>query len=197
MAMSMKNTERVLIAEDNANSRRCIKAHFESLGHEVVGAVANGEEAIEAFKELKPTLVILDLKMPVIGGMAAAKEINSIKSTPIILITGDACEEKAKEALEAGVSSYLVKPVSKKHLIPAIQMAVGQHRASDGLKKEIIQLKESMETRKLVERAKGILMKRCDIGEDEAFKMLQAHSQKENKKMFEIATMVLSASKIM
>lgn len=197
MAMSMKNTEQVLIAEDNANSRRCIKAHFESLGHVVVAAVANGELALEAFKELNPTLVVLDLKMPVMDGLLTAKEINSIKPTPIILITGESCEKKAAEAIEVGISAYLVKPISKKHLVPAIEMAKGQHSTTSQLKCEINELKTNMETRKVVERAKGILMKRCSIGEDEAFKMLQSHSQKENKKMFEVATMIVSASKLM
>lgn len=196
MAISMQNTQRILIAEDNTTSRRCMKAHFESLGHEVVAAVPNGEEALEAFTELNPSLVVLDIKMPGIDGLEVAKAINLIKSTPIILVTGDSCEEKAKLALEYGVSAYLVKPVSKKHLIPAIQMALGKHSETDQLKSEIDTLKVNIETRKVVERAKGILMKRCGIGEDEAFKMLQSHSQKENKKMFDIANMVVSANKL-
>ena len=196
-AMSMENTQRVLIVEDNATSRRCMKAHFESLGHEVVAAVGSGEEALVQFAELSPSLVVMDLKMPGgIDGLEAAKQINSIKKTPIILVTGESCEKKAKDALSIGVSAYLVKPVSRKQLLPAIEMAVGKHSETLKLAKEIDTLKSDIETRKLVERAKGILMKRCSIGEDEAFKMLQSHSQKENKKMGEIANMVISANKI-
>jgi response regulator NasT len=116
---------------------------------------------------------------------------------PIILVTGVSDEKIAEQAVEAGVFAYLVKPITKKHLEPAIKLAMARYDQFESLKIEVDDLKEAIETRKLIERAKGIVMKRCNLSEDEAFKLLQTHSQKENKKMHEIAESVISASKLM
>lgn len=191
-----KDTRTVLIAEDNARTRTFLKNQMEVLGYEVVGAVSNGEEAVEIAAKQHPTLIIMDIKMPKMDGIEAAKAITSKGPVPIILITGISSDEMAAKAIEAGVFSYLVKPVTKKQLVPAIKMALARYDEFNSLKTEVSDLREAIETRKLVERAKGILMKRCNISEEEAFKLLQAHSQKENKKMQEIADTIISANKL-
>ncbi len=186
----------VVIAEDNATSRRCIKNHLEALGYKVVGAASNGEEALSMVTEMDPTLVVLDYKMPKLNGIEAARAISAVKTLPIILITGHSTEELASEAIDAGVFAYIIKPVSRKHLVPAIKMALTRYDEFQALKEEVTDLKLVLESRKLIERAKGILMKRCKIDEEAAFRLLQTQSQKENRKMQEVAEMVISASKM-
>ena len=188
--------EKVVIAEDNATTRKCIKGHLELLGYDVVGAAKNGVEAMEMVKEFNPSLVVLDVKMPKMDGLTVAKNITENSPIPIILVTGHSENDVAEEAVEAGVFAYLVKPVTKKHLLPAIKLAKARYKQFKELNEEVTGLREAIEARKVIERAKGILMKRCKIGEDEAFKLLQSQSQKENKKMRDAAEMVISASKL-
>ncbi len=191
-----EETNKVLIAEDNAKTRLFLKNQLELLGYNVVGTVTNGKAAVEKAAEVNPNLVIMDIKMPEMDGIDAAKLISSKGPVPIILITGISSDEMAAKAIEAGVFAYLVKPVTKKQLEPAIKLALARFNEFRSLKVEVNDLKDAMETRKLVERAKGILMKRCNISEEDAFKLLQTHSQKENKKMREIAEGIISASKL-
>jgi len=192
----LENNHRVLIAEDHAATRKCLKDQLESIGFDVVAAAATGEEAIALYKELKPDLVVMDIKMPKVDGIQAAKAITSERPVPIILITGHSTKTLVDKAIESGVFSYLMKPVAKKELLPAIKLAVARYSEFQALKTEVSDLKEAIETRKLVERAKGILMKRMNLHEDDAFKLLQTQSQKENKKLKEIAEMVVTASKL-
>jgi len=187
--------KKVLIAEDNPKTRLFLKNQLELLGYQVE-AVSNGQAAVDMVSEIKPTLVIMDVKMPEMDGIDAAKNISAKTTIPIILITGLSSDEMATKAIESGVFAYLVKPVTKKQLEPAIKLAMARYNEFKSLKVEVDDLKEAIETRKLVERAKGILMKRCNITEDDAFKLLQTHSQKENKKMREIAETIVSASKL-
>jgi len=191
-----KENNKVLIAEDNPKTRLFLKNQLELLGYEVICAVSNGQAAVEKVAELNPNLVIMDVKMPEMDGIDAARAITARGPVPIILITGLSSDEIAIKAIEAGVFAYLVKPVTKKQLEPAIKLAMARYSEFKSLKVEVDDLKDAIETRKLVERAKGILMKRCNISEEEAFKLLQSHSQKENKKMREIADNIITASKL-
>jgi len=186
----------VIIAEDNSKTRLFLKNQLELLGFNVIAAVSNGQEAVELAAEANPSLVIMDVKMPKMDGIEAAREITANGPVPIILITGLSSDEMAAKAIEAGVFAYLVKPVTKKQLEPAIKLALARYGEFSTLKDEVDGLRDAIETRKLVERAKGILMKRCSISEEDAFKLLQAHSQKENRKMREIAENIISASKL-
>lgn len=195
-ATAVVQEKKVLIAEDNPKTRLFLKNQLELLGYQVE-AVSNGQAAVEMAVELDPILIILDVKMPQMDGIDAAKAITSKGPVPIILITGLSSDEMATKAIESGVFAYLVKPVTKKQLEPAIKLAMARYREFKSLKVEVDDLKDAIETRKLVERAKGILMKRCNISEEEAFKLLQSHSQKENKKMREIAEGIISVSKLM
>ncbi len=188
--------QRVLIAEDNEKTRAFLAGQLELLGYSVVGSVANGREAVELTEKLDPGLIIMDIKMPEMDGVEAAKAISAKKPVPIILITGISSSEIPEKVVDAGVFAYLLKPVTKKQLDPAIRVALSRFKEFQGLKNEVNNLKEAMETRKLIERAKGILMKRCTITEDDAFKVLQRYSQKENKKMRDVAESIISASNI-
>lgn len=198
MALSVqeKTSHKVLIAEDNSKTRLFLKNQLELMGYTVAGAATNGKVAVEMAEELSPSLIIMDIKMPEMDGIEAARAITSKGPVPIILITGLSSEEMAAKAIEAGVFAYLVKPVTKKQLEPAISLALARYEEFKSLKVEVNDLKDAIETRKLVERAKGILMKRCNLSEEDAFKMLQSHSQKENRKMKEVAESIISASKL-
>lgn len=191
-----KNLHRVLIAEDNAKTRLFLKNQLELLGYSVVGSASNGKDAVEMVVELRPTLVIMDVKMPQMDGIEAARAITAKTVVPIILITGISSEDMALQAIDAGVFAYLVKPVTKKQLEPAIRLALARYDEFKSLKGEVSDLKDAIETRKVVEKAKGILMKRSNLSEEDAFKMMQTHSQKENKKMRDIAEAIISASKL-
>ncbi|MEK7678786.1 MAG: response regulator [Deltaproteobacteria bacterium] len=191
-----KAHQKILIAEDNSKTRLFLKAQLELMGYTVVGVAADGASAVEMAEKLNPGLVLLDLKMPGMDGIEAAKAITSRSPIPIILLTGYSTEELTVKAIEAGVFAYLMKPVTKKQLEPAIRLALARYEEFKSLKKEVDDLREAIDTRKLVERAKGILMKRSNLSEEDAFRMLQSHSQKENKKMREIAESIISASKL-
>ena len=187
---------RVLIAEDNEKTRQFLKTQLELMGYTVVASVDNGREAVELVREMRPGIVIMDIKMPEMDGIEAARAISAENPVPIVLITGLTSGEVAAKAIEAGIFAYLIKPVTKKQLEPAIKLALARYREFNTMKGEVDSLKEAIETRKLVERAKGILMKRCNLSEEDAFKVLQTHSQKENKKMKEIAESIISASRL-
>jgi len=187
---------KVVIAEDNPTSRRCLKNQLESLGHEVIGVAKTGPEVVEMASALSPSFIVMDVAMPGMDGISAAKKITEKNSVPIIIVSGHSSDELTAGAVEAGVFAYLVKPITKKELLPAIKLAFARFNEFRDLKNEMEGLSEALETRKLVERAKGILMKRCTVSEDEAFKLLQSYSQKENKKLKDIAEMIISASSI-
>ncbi|MFQ5353718.1 MAG: ANTAR domain-containing response regulator [Thermodesulfobacteriota bacterium] len=192
----MGKKQKVLIAEDNEKTRAFLTDQLELLGYSVVGTVANGIEAVELTEKLDPGIIIMDIKMPEMNGVEAARLISARRAVPIILITGIASNELPDDIVEAGVFAYLIKPVTRKQLDPAIKIALSRFKEFQGLQGEVHDLKEAIETRKLIERAKGILMKRCTITEDDAFKVLQRYSQKENKKMRDVAESIISASNI-
>ena len=187
----------VLVVEDDEATRRCLCDQLTTLGFKVAGALTSGEEAVEQVERIRPSLVIMDIKMPGMDGIEAARLVSQRHPCPVIIVTGHSQEELMDDAAGAGVFAYLTKPVTRAALQPAIKLALARYGEFRALSEGIDNLKEALETRKLVERAKGILMKRCNVGEDEAFRMLQAHSQRENRKLKDIAEMVISASKLM
>jgi len=192
----MSEAVRVLIADDNAIARKALASQFEALGFDVVAAAATGEEAVALYDAFKPDLVIMDIKMPKMDGIEAAKIITNRIPVPIILLTGYSSGPLVDRAIESGVLAYIMKPVTKKDLLPAIRLAFARFNEFKALKTEVLDLKEAIEARKFIERAKGILMKRLGIPEDDAFKLLQSQSQKENKKLKDIAETVITASRL-
>ena len=170
-----------------------LKGQLEALGHKVIGEASNGKEAVNLARELKPDIALLDIKMPELDGIEAAKKITQERPIPIILLTAFSERELAERAAEANVAAYLMKPVSEQDLLPAIALAVSRFKEFQSLHQEVDDLRDALETRKLVERAKGILMRRLNLTEEEAFRRMQRRSQNENKKLGEIAEAIITA----
>ncbi|MFQ5886147.1 MAG: ANTAR domain-containing response regulator [Anaerolineae bacterium] len=187
---------RILLAEDESISLMGLKAKLESLGHQVVAEGATGSEAVALARETKPDLAILDIKMPDMDGIEASRKIMEEEPIPIILLTGYGQEGLAQRAVEAGVFGYLLKPAGEEDLVPAITLARARFKEFRALQAEVENLREALETRRLVERAKGILMRRLNLGEEEAFRRLQQRSQDENRKMGEIAQAIITADEM-
>jgi len=193
----VKRKLRVLIADDEAIRLLSLKAQLKSLDLDTVGEASNGLEAVELARELKPDLVIMDIKMPEMDGIEAAKIITVERPVPIVLLTAYGERELAGRAMEAGIFAYLIKPVSEADLLPAIMLATSRFAEFQLLRREIDDLKEALETRKLVEQAKGILMQRRRLSEADAFRLMQKQSQNENKKLVEIARAIVTADKML
>jgi len=187
---------KVLIADDESLRVMSLKNQLEAFGLQVVGETSRGDEAVFLARQLKPDLAILDIKMPGLDGIEAAQAITAENPIPIILLTAFSEPELVARADAAGVMAYLVKPVGAENLLPAITLAVSRGREFRALRSEVDDLKEALETRKTVERAKGILMERLGLTEAEAFKRMQRRSQDENKKLGEIAQAIILADKM-
>jgi AmiR/NasT family two-component response regulator len=184
---------RILIADDESLRLMSLREQLEKLGHRVVAETSDGRSAADLARELKPDLAILDIKMPELDGISAAEIMMGEHPLPIILLTAYSEKDLAERAASAHVSAYLMKPVSESDLLPAIALAMSRFAEFQSLHKEVDDLREALETRKLVERAKGILMRRLDLTEEEAFRRLQRRSQNENKKLGEIAEAIITA----
>ena len=182
---------RVLIADDDAVIRMDLRTMLEDLGHEVVGEADNGEAACYMARSLKPDLVILDVMMPKMNGLQAAASINGDRLAPVLMLTAYSEAPMIEEATRAGVLAYLVKPFRKQELQPAIEVSLARYRELVALEGEIDHLQEQAETRKVVGRAKAILMDRHGLAEREAFRRLQAQSLSLNKSLKEIADAII------
>jgi len=187
---------RILIADDDSLRVMSLKEQLAGLGHVVVGEAANGREAVELARQVQPDLAILDIKMPEMDGIEAAQTITEESPIPIILLTAYSERELTERAARAGVSAYLMKPVSEQDLLPAIALAVQRFKEFQALHQEVANLREALEARKLIERAKGILMKRLNLTEEEAFRRMQRRSQNENKKLPQIAQAIITADEL-
>jgi AmiR/NasT family two-component response regulator len=188
---------RVLIAEDEKVIAMGLRAQLKALGHTVVAEAANGRQAVALARELKPDLVVLDIKMPEMDGIEAAQAITAERPIPVILLTAYKEEQLAQRAAQAGIYTYLVKPISKDDLMPAILLARARFGEFQQLNKEISDLKEALEARKLIERAKGILMERRQLTEAEAFRRLQMMSQNQRMKLVDVARSIIIAEKVL
>lgn len=186
---------RILIADDEAVVRMDLREMLEESGYEVVGEASNGKRAVELGKELKPDLAILDIRMPEMSGLECA-EILMEEGIATLILTAYTDREFVERAKEAGVLAYLVKPFTKESLVPAIEMAMARFRELQELRKEVSSLKEALEARKLVERAKGLLMKHLGISEEDAYRYLQKRSMEYRKPLKEIAQAIIIALEI-
>jgi len=187
---------RVLLADDEFLIAMGLKAQLENLGYQVVAVAENGQRAVELTRSLKPDVVLLDIKMPVLDGLEAARQILQEAPLPILLLTAYSERHYVDKAVEVGASGYLVKPVTEGDLMPAIRMAVSRFKELQLLAEDVGNLQQALETRKLVEQAKGILMERLKLSEADAFRRIQQQSQNENKPMGEIAKAIITADKI-
>jgi two-component system, response regulator PdtaR len=184
---------RVLIAEDEALIRLDLKEMLEEEGYDVVGEAADGEEAVALAAELRPDLVILDVKMPKLDGIAAAEQIAGDRVAPVVILTAFSQRDLVERAREAGAMAYLVKPFQKKDLLPTIEMATSRFAEIVALEQEVTGLQERLETRKVVERAKGVLMTEHGMTEPEAFRWIQRTAMDRRTTMRAIAEAVLAA----
>ncbi len=187
------NPLRILIADDESLHLMSLRAQLEKLGHRVIGEASDGKQALDLARELKPDLAILDIKMPELDGIQSGEAMMQARPLPIILLSAFSERDLAERAASAHVSSYLMKPVSEQDLLPAISLAMSRFEEFQALHKQVDDLQDALETRKLVERAKGILMRRLNLTEEEAFRRMQRRSQNENKKLGEIAQAIITA----
>ncbi|HET7035385.1 MAG TPA: response regulator [Thermomicrobiaceae bacterium] len=182
---------RVIIADDESIIRMDLREMLTHLGYEVVGEAADGRTALELAAKLRPDLVILDIKMPHLDGIEAARELAVDHIAPVILLTAYSEQHLVDRAKDAGVSGYLVKPFRESELLPVIELALSQFEQMRRLESEVDELKGALETRKLVERAKGILMEVHGLKEAEAFSRMRRASMDHRKSMREIAEAIL------
>lgn len=187
---------RVVIADDESIIRMDLKEMLSGLGYQVVGEAGDGRQAIQMARELKPDLVIMDIKMPEMDGIQAARVLTEEKIAPVLLLTAYSQQELVSGAREAGVVGYIVKPFRQDELMPAIEVALSRFREFRELEKEMGDLKETLEARKVIERAKGVLMDQYGLKEADAFRRIQKLSMDTRKSMREIAEAILLAREI-
>ena len=192
--MSQNRSARILVAEDEALIRLDLVEMLTEAGYEVVAQATNGVEAIALAKEFKPDLAILDVKMPELDGISAAQEI--IEISPVLMLTAFSQKELVERARDAGVMAYVVKPFSINDLTPAIEIAMSRHLQMRSLKDEVTDLHERLETRKVVDRAKGILMAAMNLSEPEAFSWIQRAAMDRRISMKAVAEAVISPDSV-
>ena len=184
--------KRVLIAEDEALIRLDLREMLQEEGFEVVGEAADGEQAVEMAAELAPDLVICDVKMPKMDGITAAAQIADKRIAPVVILTAFSQRDLIERARDAGAMAYLVKPFQKRDLLPAIEMATSRFAEIRALESEVTDLRERLEARKLIERAKGVLMTEHQMTEPEAFRWIQRAAMDNRTSMRAVAELVLS-----
>ena len=187
---SIKKAVRILVAEDEALIRMDLVEMLQEAGYEVIAQATNGEEAIALTLEHQPDLAILDVKMPVLDGISAAEKIIAI--APVLMLTAFSQRELIDRARDAGVMAYVVKPFTIGDLVPAIEIAISRHTQMQSLAVEVADLHERLETRKIIDRAKGILMKALNLSEPEAFSWIQRAAMDRRLSMREVAQAVIS-----
>jgi AmiR/NasT family two-component response regulator len=187
-------TIRVVIAEDEAIIRLDLRETLEEEGYDVVGETGRGDEAVTLVRELRPDLAILDIKMPGMDGLEAARVITAERICGVLMLTAFSQREVIEEARDAGALAYLVKPYQKSDLIPAIEVAIGRFREMQHLTGEVDGLVEQLESRKIIDRAKGLLIDECGMKEGEAFTFIQRTAMSERSRMREVAERVLAGT---
>lgn len=184
--------KRILVAEDEAIIRIDLAEMLGEAGYDVVGQASNGEQAVELATELRPDLVIMDVKMPVLDGISAAEQIGKERICPVVMLTAFSQTELVERARDAGVMAYIVKPFTATDVVPAIDIALSRWGELKTLENEVADLGERLETRKAVDRAKGVLMSKLKISESEAFRWIQKTAMDRRMGMKEVADAVVA-----
>jgi len=187
-------TIRVVIAEDEAIIRLDLRETLEEEDYEVVGETGRGDHAVDLVRSLQPDLAILDIKMPHMDGLEAARIISEERICGVLMLTAFSQREVVEDARDAGALAYLVKPYQKSDLIPAIEVAIGRFRELQQLSGEVDALGEQLEARKVIDRAKGVLIDQCGLKESEAFTFIQRTAMSERSRMRDVAERVLDGS---
>ncbi|HUS70416.1 MAG TPA: response regulator [Anaerolineae bacterium] len=184
---------RVIVADDESIVRMDLREMLESLGYLVVGEAGDGESAVHLSRELKPSIVIMDIKMPGMDGIEAGRILTEERIAPVLLLTAYSQQDLVDRAKDAGVMAYIVKPFHEADLAPAIEVALRRWSEFRTLEREVEDLKEALETRKLVDRAKGILMDTQGLSEADAFRRIQKTSMDQRKPMKDVAEAIVLA----
>ncbi len=182
---------RVVVAEDESLIRMDIVETLRDNDFDVVGEAGDGERAVELVRELEPDLVVMDIKMPKLDGISAAEEINKEHLAPVVLLTAFSQKELVERATDAGALAYVVKPFTPADLLPAIEIAISRFQQITALENEVADLAERFETRKLVDRAKGILNDKMGLSEPEAFRWIQKASMDRRLTMQDVAKTII------
>ena len=187
---------RIVIADDEPIIRMDLRRTLENMGHVVVGEAGDGQQALEITKELKPDIAILDIKMPTMDGIDAAKLISTEAIAPVLLLTAYSQRDLVERARDAGVFAYLVKPFKELDLMLAIEIAIARFEEFEELDREVNDLENKLDARKTVDRAKGILMDQYGLKEQDAFRRIQVQSMNTRKTMREIAEAIILANSV-
>jgi response regulator NasT len=188
---------RILLAEDNDLVALTLEEQLKNLGFDVIAIARTGTEATDLAGRLSPDLVIMDIRMPEMEGTEAAARINHSRPTPILMLTAYTDRETIRKAEAAGALGYLVKPINEAELSPAINIALARFRELQTLRQQVMELEESLEARKLVERAKGILMQRLGLSERDAYERLRQRARDKRAKMKDIAQAIIEAEELL
>jgi two-component system, response regulator PdtaR len=191
----MTRSLRIAVADDEPETRQYLQELLTHLGHQVVGA-GDGKQLTEQCKLLQPDLIITDIRMPDVDGIAAAEAVNRERPTPVILLTGHHDPEYLRRAQEGPIMAYLVKPVKPPDVEAAVAVAMARFEQHQATRREAADLRQALEDRKVVERAKGALMKRLQVDEAEAFRRLRKLASDQNRKLVEVSRTVLEAEKV-
>lgn len=186
---------RVVIAEDEAIIRLDLRETLEEEGYEIVGETGRGDEAVRLVRELSPDLAILDIKMPGLDGLSAARQIADDRLAAVLVLTAFSQRDLIEEARDAGALAYLVKPFQRSELVPAIEISLGRFRELRALQDQAESLEERLETRKVLDRAKGALMDRHGLTEQDAFRFIQTAAMGERATMRDIAQQVIDGDR--
>ena len=185
--------KRIVLAEDEPLTRRDLREMLSNLGYLIVGEAADGRSAVNLARELRPDLVIMDIEMPEMDGITASRTLTEERISPILLLTAHSDRGLVEGATDAGVSGYIVKPFRESEVVPAIELALARFREFRALEKQLGDSREALETRRVVERAKGVLMDSLGLREAEAFRRIQKLSMNSRKSMREVAEAILLA----
>ncbi len=190
-APASSSATRVVIAEDEAIIRLDLKELLEEEGYEVVGETGRGDEAVDLVRRTRPDLAILDIKMPGMDGLSAARHIAGERLAAVLILTAFSQRDLVEQARDAGALAYLVKPFQKSDLLPAIEVALGRHSELTSLERELSDLAERLEARKLIDRAKGRLMDEHSMSEQQAWRFLQTNAMDRRMKVHQVAQLVI------
>jgi response regulator NasT len=188
---------RVLIAEDNELVSLTLEEQLANLGYTVVGVARTGAEAVRLCIQLSPDIVIMDMQMPEMNGDAAAQQIAKQHPTPVIMLTAYSDTDHVRKAESSGALAYLIKPVNPEELPPTIDVAIARFRETQRLREKVDELQETIDSRKIIERAKGILMQRRSIGGEEAYELMRQWARERGRKVKDIAQAIVDAEALL
>jgi two-component system, response regulator PdtaR len=192
----MMKSLRIAVADDEPDTREFFERYLPRLGHQVVASAENGRQLIELCRTSKPDLIITDIRMPGMSGLEAVGELFREQTVPVIVVTAHADPQWVEQAQGVGAFGYLLKPITEKELAPAVALAWRQFEQFQSLRKEAADLKQALEERKLVERAKGSVVRRCGVPEADAYRRMRKYASDRNLKLAEVARHILAAEDV-